>query len=351
MPEHVVIIGSGPAGWSAAIYASRANLRPLVFEGAETEENRVAGTLPLGQLNLTTEVENYPGFPTGLLHGYIRSAVDGKRVETYLEPLREHRHAVTGPELMHLMRQQAENFGTRVVTDDVVEVDLSQRPFRLKTLEGQSHETHTIIIATGARANYLGLPSEERFKNRGVSACAVCDGALPRFRNKPLVVVGGGDSAVEEATYLTKYASTVHMLMRRDVFRASRIMQERARSNPKIAIHAFREVDEVLGDDKSGVTGIRMKNNQQGGTEDIPASGLFLAIGHTPNTDFLKGQLALNEMGYIKYTKLMRTYTSIEGVFAAGDVADDYYRQAVTSAGTGCMAALDAERYLAAKGL
>ncbi|HEY2414318.1 MAG TPA: FAD-dependent oxidoreductase [Pirellulaceae bacterium] len=351
MPEHVVIIGSGPAGWAAAIYAARANLHPLVFEGAETEENRVAGTLPLGQLNLTTEVENYPGFPTGLLHGYIRSAVAENRVSTYLEPLHEHPHAVTGPELMNLMRQQAENFGTKIVTDDVVDVDLSKSPYKLKTLEGQTHETHTIIIATGARANYLGLPSEERFKNRGVSACAVCDGALPRFRNKPLVVVGGGDSAVEEASYLTKYASTVHMLMRRDVFRASKIMQDRAQTNPKINIQYFREIDEVLGDDKAGVTGIRMKNNKEGGTADIEASGLFLAIGHTPNTDFLKGQVALNDKGYIKYTTLFRTYTSVPGVFAAGDVADDYYRQAITSAGTGCMAALDAERYLAAKGL
>jgi thioredoxin reductase (NADPH) len=351
MPEHVIIIGSGPAAWSAAIYAARANLHPLVFEGAETEENRIAGTLPLGQLNLTTEVENYPGFPTGLLHGFIRSAVAEKRVETYLEPLHEHRHAVTGPELMNLMRQQAENFGTRIVTDDVVAVDLSRQPYTVKTLEGQTHQTLTIIIATGARANYLGLASEEQFKNRGVSACAVCDGALPRFRNKPLVVVGGGDSAVEEATYLTKYASMVHMLMRRDVFRASKIMQDRARSNPKINIHHFREVDQVLGDDKSGVTAVRVKNNRQGGSEDLPASGLFLAIGHTPNTVFLKGQVELNDMGYIKYTTPMRTYTSAPGVFAAGDVADDYYRQAVTSAGTGCMAALDAERYLAAKGL
>jgi thioredoxin reductase (NADPH) len=351
MPEHVVIIGSGPAGWSAAIYAARANLHPLVFEGAETEDNRLAGTLPLGQLNLTTEVENYPGFPAGLLHGYIRSAVAENRVETYLEPLHEQRHAVTGPELMNLMRQQAENFGTRIVTDDVVSVDLSRAPYKLTTLQERTHESHTIIIATGARANYLGLPSEERFKNRGVSACAVCDGALPRFRNKPLVVVGGGDSAVEEATYLTKYASMVHMLMRRDVFRASKIMQDRALSNPKIKIQYFREVDEVLGDDKAGVTGIRMKDNQRGGTEDIPASGLFLAIGHTPNTAILKGQLALNDKGYIKYTAPMRTYTSVPGVFAAGDVADDYYRQAVTSAGTGCMAALDAERYLAANGL
>jgi thioredoxin reductase (NADPH) len=351
MPEHVVIIGSGPAGWAAAIYAARANLNPLVFEGAETEENRISGTLPLGQLNLTTEVENYPGFPSGLLHDFVRSAVAKDRVETYLEPLHEHPHAVTGPELMNLMRQQATNFGTRVITDDVVEVDLSQQPYKLKTLEGQTHETQTIIIATGARANYLGLPSEDKYKNRGVSACAVCDGALPRFRNKPLVVVGGGDSAVEEATYLTKYASTVHMLMRRDVFRASKIMQERALASPKIKIHYFREVDEVLGSDTQGVTGVRMRNNQEGGTEDVPASGLFLAIGHTPNTTFLKGQLELNDKGYIKYTTMNRTFTSKEGVYAAGDVADDYYRQAITSAGTGCMAALDAERYLAAKGL
>jgi thioredoxin reductase (NADPH) len=372
MPEHVIIIGSGPAGWAAAIYAARANLHPLVLEGAETEENRVAGTLPLGQLNLTTEVENYPGFPAGLLHGYIRSAVDGDRVSTYLEPLHEHRHAVTGPELMNLMRQQAINFGTRIITDDIVEVDLGRRPFQLKTLEGKSHEAHTIIIATGARANYLGLPSEERFKNRGVSACAVCDGALPRFRNKPLVVVGGGDSAVEEATYLTKFASVVYMIHRRKDFRASKIMQQRVWSNPKIT-QLEAQVDEVIGDEKHGVTGVRIKpdvanvrrpdgswmsfkewvheTEQRQFTHDLIASGLFLAIGHTPNTDFLKGQLKLNEKGYIQYTTLMRTFTSVEGVYAAGDVADDYYRQAVTSAGTGCMAALDAERYLAAKGL
>ena len=351
MAEHVVIIGSGPAGWGAAIYAARANLEPLVFEGAETEDNRVAGTLPLGQLNLTTEVENYPGFPAGLLHHYLRSALPEDRLQTFLEPLHEHRHAVTGPELMHLMRQQAVNFGTRIITDDVLEVDLSRQPYQLKTLGGETHAAQTLIIATGARANYLGLPSEEKYKNRGVSACAVCDGALPRFRNKPLVVVGGGDSAVEEATYLTKYASTVHMLMRRDVFRASKIMQERALANPKIQIRYFREVDEVLGDERQGVTGIRMKNNQDGSRDEIAASGLFLAIGHTPNTAFLQGQLELNEKGYIKYTTLMRTFTSKEGVYAAGDVADDYYRQAVTSAGTGCMAALDAERHLAAKGV
>ena len=351
MPEHVVIIGSGPAGWAAAIYASRANLHPLVFEGAINQENNVNGTLPLGQLNLTTEVENYPGFPKGVLKDYIGSALAPERLEAdFPVGLEEHAHAVTGPELMNLMRQQAVNFGTRIITDDIVDVDLSRQPFKLRTLEGKEHEAMTIIIATGARANYLGLPSEDKYKNRGVSACAVCDGALPIFRNKPLVVVGGGDSAVEEATYLTKYASKVHMLLRRDVFRASKIMAQRALENPKIEPHYFRELDEVLGDEKK-VTGIRIKNTKDGSTEEIAASGLFLAIGHTPNTSFLKGQLALNEKGYIQYTTLMRTFTSVAGVFAAGDVADDYYRQAITSAGTGCMAALDAERYLAAKGI
>ena len=351
MPEHVVIIGSGPAGWSAAIYAARANLHPIVFEGAITNENQIAGTLPLGQLNLTTEVENYPGFPAGQLDVFLKSAIDSERLEMELPALEEHKHAVTGPELMNLMRQQALNFGTRIITDDIVEADLSRQPYKLKSLEGKTIETHTIIIATGARANYLGLPSEDKYKNRGVSACAVCDGALPRFRNKPLVVVGGGDSAVEEATYLTKYASVVHMLMRRDVFRASKIMQDRALNSPKIKIHYFRVVDEVLGNDKEGVVGVRVKSTQDGSTEELPAGGLFLAIGHTPNTAFLKGQLKLNDMGYIQYTTPQRTYTSKEGVFACGDVSDDYYRQAITSAGTGCMAALDAERYLAAKGI
>src|SRR6478672_7508480 len=232
--ERVIIIGSGPAGWSAAIYAARAELNPLLFEGAITEENRLAGTLPLGQLALTTEVENYAGFPSGDLKNFLETAIEPDRLQ-YMNCI-EHKHAVTGPELMELMRQQAFNFGTRIITDDIVEVDLKRRPFVLKTLEGNKHETHSLIVATGARANYLGLPSEEAFKNRGVSACAVCDGALPRFRNKPLVVVGGGDSAVEEATYLTKYASAVHMLMRRDAFRASKIMQERAQTNPKIKL-------------------------------------------------------------------------------------------------------------------
>ncbi len=351
MAEHVVIVGSGPAGWSAAIYAARANLHPIVFEGAVTEENRVSGTLPLGQLNLTTEVENYPGFPHGRLKEFLETAIPEKVREDSLPPLTDEEHAVTGPELMNLMRQQALNFGTRIITDDVVEVDLKSRPFKLKTLEGKDYETHTMIVATGAKANYLGMESEEKYKNRGVSACAVCDGALPRFRNKPLVVVGGGDTAVEEATYLTKYASEVHMFLRRDQFRASKVMVDRATSNSKIKIHHFTEVDEVLGSDKGGVTGIRARNNKSGEKQEIPCSGLFLAIGHTPNTSFLKGQLELNELGYVKYTQLFRTFTSVEGVYAAGDVADDYYRQAITSAGTGCMAALDAERYLASKGI
>jgi thioredoxin reductase (NADPH) len=252
---------------------------------------------------------------------------------------------------MELMRQQAINFGTRIVTDDVVDVDFSGRPFKLKSLEGQEVEAHAVIIATGARANYLGLASEERFKNRGVSACAVCDGALPRFRNKPLVVVGGGDSAVEEADYLSKFGSVVYMIHRRDALRASKIMQDRALNNKKIEVLWNTVVEEVLGNDKTGVTGVRIDSTAGKGKRDVEAAGMFCAIGHTPNTAFLKGKLAMTEKGYLKWTKAQRTYTSIEGVFAAGDVADDYYRQAITAAGTGCMAALDAERWLAEKGL
>lgn len=349
MAEKVIIIGSGPAGWSAAIYAARAELKPLLFEGAITEENRLNGTLPLGQLALTTEVENFAGFPAGELHHFLRTAIDPERHQ-YMH-VHEEKHAVTGPELMELMRQQALNFGTRIVTDDVVEVDLKKRPFNVRTLEGQQHEAETLIIATGARANYLGLPSENAFKNRGVSACAVCDGALPRFRNKPLIVVGGGDSAVEEATYLTKYASKVHMVHRRDKLRASMIMQERALHNPKIQMEWNSTLEEVLGSDKDGVKGVKLGSTNGGGVRELPASGVFLAIGHTPNTAFLNGQVATNEKGYIQWTQPFRTATSVEGVFAAGDVADDYYKQAITSAGTGCMAALDAERWLAAKGI
>ncbi|MDZ4685425.1 MAG: thioredoxin-disulfide reductase [Planctomycetaceae bacterium] len=348
MTERVVIIGSGPAGWSAAIYASRANLEPLVFEGAQTEDNRIKGTLPLGQLSLTTEVENYPGFPAGDVAGFLKSAVPEQLV-----PYRDAKspHGITGPELMELMRQQAKNFGTRVITDDIVSVDLSKRPFKLKSLEGKETEAHSIIIATGARANYLGLPSEDAYKNRGVSACAVCDGALPRFRNKPLVVVGGGDSAMEEASYLTKFASTVYLVHRRDEFRASKIMAERVLQNPKITVKWSSGVDEVLGDDKAGVTGVKLRSLKTNNVETLDATGMFCAIGHSPNTDFLNGQLKIDDKGYVVWTEMFRTCTSVEGVFAAGDVADSYYRQAITSAGTGCMAALDAERWLAANGV
>jgi thioredoxin reductase (NADPH) len=352
MSEKVVIIGSGPAGWTAAIYAARANLQPLVFEGATTGENTIKGTLPLGQLNLTTEVENFPGWPfaDSIL---LRQLVESALTKTHLyEGRKNHpgKRAVTGPELMELMRQQAVNFGTRIITDDIVKVDFKKHPFTLTSLEGQTVEALTVILATGARANYLGLPSEDRFKNNGVSACAVCDGALPRFRNKQLVVVGGGDSAVEEGTYLTKFASVVHMVHRRDELRASKIMQQRALTNPKIKMNWNRELVEVLGDDAKGVTGARLKSTVDSKIEEVEVSGVFLAIGHTPNTDFLGGQLALNEKGYIKWVKGQRTNTSIDGVFAAGDVADDYYKQAVTAAGTGCMAALDAERWLSEKG-
>jgi thioredoxin reductase (NADPH) len=352
VPEHVVIIGSGPAGWTAAIYAARANLNPLVFEGAISEDNRQAGTLPLGQLALTTEVENFPGWPAGDLSGYLKSSLDEEH--SWLADM-HHKQGVSGPELMHLMRQQAKNFGTRIVTDDIAEVDFSQRPFKLKsagaTGEVQEIEAHSVIIATGASANYLGLESEDRFKNRGVSACAVCDGALPRFRNKPLVVVGGGDSAVEEADYLTKHAAKVYLVHRREELRASKIMAERAEKNPKIEILWNSAVGEVYGDDKLGMTGVKLTSTVGEPDRDMDAAGMFVAIGHTPNTKFLKGQLETNDKGYLKWTVPFRTNTSVEGVFAAGDVADDNYRQACTAAGTGCMAALDAERWLAAQGL
>jgi thioredoxin reductase (NADPH) len=358
MAEKVVIIGSGPAGWTAAIYAARANLSPLVVEGDPTNDlNRQQGTLPLGQLNLTTEVENFPGFPFGDMEAYLDKAIPADRRQV-MPP--HSKHGVSGPELMELMRQQAVNFGTRILSKDVIAVDLKRRPFHLVAANRQGTavgegtreeiEALTVIVATGARANYLGLPSEDKYKNRGVSACAVCDGALPRFRKKPLVVVGGGDSAVEEATYLTKFAAPVYMVHRRDQLRASKIMQQRALENPKITMKWNSVLDEVLGTDKEGVTGVRLKSTVGKADEELAASGVFLAIGHTPNTTFLEGQVELTEKGYIRWTTLARTYTSVEGVFAAGDVADDYYRQAVTAAGTGCMAALDAERYLAHHG-
>jgi thioredoxin reductase (NADPH) len=359
MSERVVIIGSGPAGWTAAIYAARANLQPLVFEGAINEENYLKGTTPLGQLNLTTEVENFPAWPhvdPAVLQQFSQSALPPERYEMlrqFYEGNQAHhgKRAAFGPEQMQYMRQQAVNFGTRIVTDDIVQVDFGRHPFRLKALEGQMVEALAVIVATGARANYLGLPSEDRFKNNGVSACAVCDGALPRFRQRPLIVVGGGDSAVEESTYLTKFASQVYLVHRRDQLRASKIMQQRALDNPRITMKWNRALVEVLGNEKEGVTGARLKSTVDGKSEEMAVSGVFLAIGHTPNTDFLKGQLKMDDKGYIVWTRPQRCYTSVEGVFAAGDVADSHYRQAVTAAGTGCMAALDAERWLAEKGL
>ncbi len=348
MPEIVVIIGSGPAGWSAAIYAARANLSPLVFEGTAQPE-----MIPLGQLAYTTEVENYPGFPFGNVRAFVESAVDRDR-HWNLPPAPDHKrdgvhhYAVQGIELMELMKQQALNFDTRVVGDDIVDLDFDSRPMIVFPANGQPVETHTIIIATGARANYLGLPSEEAYKNKGVSACAVCDGALPIYRGKPLAVVGGGDSAVEEASYLAnlKGAQTIYMIVRRDELRASKIMQQRAIDHPNIEILWNSAVDEVLGDGKL-VTSLRVKSTSDDSVRELTVGGMFVAIGHTPNTAFLDGKLEMNKKGYLKWTLPFRTNTSAEAVFAAGDVADDYYRQAVTSAGTGCMAALDAERYLA----
>ena len=347
MPEKVVIIGSGPAGWSAAIYAARANLSPLVFEGTVKPE-----MIPLGQLAFTTEVENYPGFPFGNVRAFVESAVNKDR-HWNLPPAPDHKkdgqlhYAVQGVELMELMKQQALNFDTRVIGDDIVDVDFDSRPMKVIPASGEPVETHTIIIATGARANYLGLPSEEEYKNKGVSACAVCDGALPIYREKPLAVVGGGDSAVEEAAYLAnlKGANTIYMIIRRDEMRASKIMQQRALNHPNIEIKWNSVVDEVLGDGNL-VNGLKLKSTVDESISDLEVGGMFVAIGHTPNTSFLNGKLEMNEQGYLIWSKPFRTNTSAEGVFAAGDVADDYYRQAVTSAGTGCMAALDAERYL-----
>ena len=347
MAERVVIIGSGPAGCAAAIYAARATLEPLMIEGEWTQENFNAGRPPLGQLMITTEVENYPGFPSGNLESYLQNSIRERKA--MLPP--HSGEGVSGPELMELMRQQASNFGTRFMQKDVEEVDVSSHPFRLKVSGGEEIEALSVIIATGARANYLGLESEEKFINLGVSACAVCDGALPRFRDQPLVVVGGGDSAMEEATFLTNFASKVYIVHRRDTFRASRIMAQRAVEHPGIEVRWNSTVEEVLGNDTDGVTGVRIRSTvDETQREVLDVAGYFAAIGHTPNTDFLKDKFDLNGKGYITWTVAGRTNTSVDGVFAAGDCADDYYRQAITAAGTGCMAALDAERWLASKG-
>ena len=316
--EQVVIIGSGPAGWTAAIYAARANLRPVVYVGVPA--TNPAPVLPGGQLMMTTEVENYPGFP----------------------------HGVTGPEMMQKFQEQAERFGTRVVGDDIVHCDFSQRPFTLKTGDGKTVRAHSVIIATGATANWLGLKNELHLAQTGggVSACAVCDGALPIYRGATVAVVGGGDTAMEEASYLTKFAGKVLIIHRRDSFRAEKIMQDRLFKNPKVEVLWNHTVDEVLGDDTPlGVTAVRARNVNTGDVKDIPCAGFFVAIGHAPASDLVKDQLELHNGGYVK-VEPGTTRTSIPGVFAAGDLTDHVYRQAVTSAGMGCMAALDAERWL-----
>jgi len=300
--RNLVIIGSGPAGLTAAIYAARANLSPLLIEGWQSG----------GQLTTTTEVENYPGFSKGIM----------------------------GPELMKEMRGQAERFGTEFLTGDVSAMNLTNRPFRL-TIDGeQTVETAALILATGASAIQLGLPNEQRLTGHGVSTCATCDGYF--FRGQDLVVVGGGDSAVEEATFLTKFARTVTVVHRRDKLRASKIMQDRAMKNEKISFAWNSVVEDILG--KDVVTGVRLKNIVTGASTELTCAGVFVAIGHRPNTDLLKGQVAMDEKGYVLTSQ--GTATSVAGLFAAGDVQDSKYRQAITAAGSGCMAAIDAERFL-----
>jgi thioredoxin reductase (NADPH) len=302
----LVIVGSGPAGLTAAIYAARANLEPIVL----------AGSTPGGQLMLTSDVENYPGFPDG----------------------------VQGPDLMNLFRAQAERFGTNIVDVDIDRVELSERPFRLWA-RGVEYRAQSVIVATGASAMWLGLESETRLRGRGVSACATCDGFF--FRDKEIAVVGGGDTAFEEAIYLTRFASKIHMLHRRDEFRASRIMVERARENPKIEIHTNTAVDEVLGEEK--VSGLRLRDTETGKERVLPADGVFIAIGHRPNTDAFRDWLEVDAKGYLVVRD--KTNSRIDGVFIAGDVHDHRYRQAVTAASDGCMAAIDAERWLESQGI
>jgi len=301
--EKIIILGSGPAGYTAAVYAARADLRPLVFEGMQ----------PGGQLTITTEVDNYPGFPEGVM----------------------------GPALMEEMKKQAERFGTRLVPAEATRVDLSKRPFRVWTDEAE-YTCDALIVATGATAKWLGIPSEKQYQGRGVSACATCDGFF--FKNVEVAVVGGGDTAVEEATFLTKFATKVHLIHRRGELRASKAMQHKALTNPKIAPVWNAAVDEVLGDGKK-VTGLRLKSTKDGSTRELPVGGLFMGIGHEPNTALFKGQLEMNEVGYLT-VKAPSTVTSVPGVFACGDVADPTYRQAISAAGTGCIAAIDAERFL-----
>lgn len=307
--EQVIIIGSGPAAHTAAIYAARAELSPLLFEGF-----MAGGVAAGGQLTTTTEIENFPGFPEGL----------------------------GGPDLMERMRQQSIRCGAKIVTETVNSVDLSASPKRVTTDSG-NYFAKAVIIATGATAKRMDIPGEHLFWQKGISACAVCDGALPIFRQKELVVIGGGDTACEEATYLAKFGTTVHLLVRRDELRASKAMQQRVLNNPKIQVHWNTEAKEALG--TTLLEGVRVRNNKTGEEAVIPASGLFYAIGHKPNTEFLEGQLATDEAGYL-ITEPDSTKTKISGVFACGDVKDKVYRQAITAAGSGCMAALEAERWL-----
>lgn len=302
--EKVIILGTGAAGLTAAIYTARANLSPLVLEGLQ----------PGGQLTTTTEVENFPGFPEG----------------------------IDGTELMDRMRKQAERFGTRFQYAMIEKTDFSTRPFKLFAEDGTALLAETVIIATGASAKYIGLPSEQKLIGRGVTSCATCDGAF--YRNVPVAVVGGGDTAMEESVFLTRFASTVHILHRREAFRASKIMAERVMNHPKIVVHWNTVVDEVFGVEQNEVTGLKLKNVATGETSRLDVKALFVAIGHQPNTQPFVGQLDMNEVGYLV---TQHTKTNIPGVFAAGDVQDPHYRQAISAAGTGCMAALEAERFLA----
>jgi thioredoxin reductase (NADPH) len=306
----VIIIGSGPAGFTAALYNARANLNPVIFEGMQ----------PGGQLTITTDVDNYPGFENGIM----------------------------GPELMDVMRKQVQKFGTKCIYAEITEVDFSQRPFKLKSYDDE-YTADAVIISTGASAKLLGIESEGKYMGYGVSACATCDGFF--FKDQEVLVVGGGDTAMEEATYLTNHAKEVHIIHRREGFRASKIMLEKAKKNPKISFMLNKVVKEVVGVEENGIkkmTGVILEDTKDGSTEEVKADGLFMGIGHKPNTDIFKGQIEMDEVGYIK-VKPGSTYTNVEGVFAAGDVADSKYRQAVTAAGTGCMAALDAERWLEAQ--
>ncbi len=305
--HQVLIIGSGPAGYTAALYTSRANLSPVLFEGMQ----------PGGQLTITTDVENYPGFPEGIM----------------------------GPELMEHFKAQAQRFGTQVINDYVEEVDFSQRPFIVKT-ETETHTAEVVIIATGATARLLGLPAETELMGRGVSACATCDGFF--FRDKEVLVVGGGDTALEEANFLTRFCKKVSIVHRRDQLRGSKVMQDRAMANEKIDFIWNSTLEDILGTTETGVTGVKLKNTQTGDITEQATDGVFIAIGHKPNTELFTGKLDLLDNGYLKVAP-GTVSTSIEGVFACGDVMDHHYRQAITAAGTGCMAAIDAERYLEAK--